>query len=800
MLDSNNPKSVYQFFQDVKAGVDMEITSLPEQTTLEDLMQKDETGTTYLEYMCKRKINFSFGHIKDEITNNKEALFICVKNNYIDWINNIQNEDILFEPVFDGKNIYEYLYENKIKVPFNFFYSTRNHIELIDCIIKYNINDLWSLSTEMLNKLFIEQDGIYPIDKYINDSKFYEQFKYRISAIDLNTLVNYCIKKQKFDLLTSCSAFQLTYNKIDDKYGFETVFDLLLDNHVDLGNLKSTLQGIDLTHLLDYCQKKQNFELLKYLNEQQYLTTLDNGQTVLEYTLDLGLTPEFYGYDFKDKQVIDTLIKYNRDDLLFNAHADLLVSDYTDGKTYLDYILDEHKKGNNINFDKISFSIHYRNAKTIASELLILANNGLIGYFPSINKDVLLKKTEDKTVIEWLIEMDKDLTLSTILPECRERRDPDFVIVLRGLGIEDTLMDYKTDEKQFTDEYIDSYNKDYASNYSGEHEDLLNELGDLFYNDGKSEKELIDVLITSYKQVLLENEELGLLEIKQLIEIKKNNYEKFTYTKTNTGAYFSSADKGVHLDSSIIDTINHETSHALHYFLADNYIPEDYASIIERVRNNPETITKVAEYSRQFKKIRTELKEAISKSEIATYYDEKYSGENVVELATFLASSKEDKKKIFIKDYPEQVLDTILAGSFTVDEYIAQRKEIEQIEMLDAMLRNNYGAFLAIGDVIDAVFLGKFKNGVLKGEDEAFIESAYGHGIGYFKNTNHGFDEMIAEYGEIMKSKNGQEMILYLRSIVGDELVDAIEECYQQRIIRSDRYISDLKEEKGHER
>ena len=56
---------------------------------------------------------------------------------------------------------------------------------------------------------------------------------------------------------------------------------------------------------------------------------------------------------------------------------------------------------------------------------------------------------------------------------------------------------------------------------------------------------------------------------------------------------------------------------------------------------------------------------------------------------------------------------------------------------------------------------------------------------------------MIADYGQIIKSKNGDEMIIYLRSIVGDEMVDMIKEFYEKRILDSNKFTTNISTEEG---
>lgn len=165
--------------------------------------------------------------------------------------------------------------------------------------------------------------------------------------------------------------------------------------------------------------------------------------------------------------------------------------------------------------------------------------------------------------------------------------------------------------------------------------------------------------------------------------------------------------------------------------------------------------------------IKRKITDSVSKSDISSYYDSKYKDEKLIDLAKFLSSSKEEKKKKFKGRYVDEVLDTILAKTYSVDEFIAQRKKIEIFEVTDAMLRNNFTAFICIGDIIDAIYLGKYRNGVLYDENRQYMPSAYGHGIAYYSRfISNGFAEMIANYGEIVKSKDANEMLIYLRSIV----------------------------------
>ena len=652
-----------------------------ENITLNDLLTLDEVGVSYLDYACQKKLFLPF-NIKNEIKSSKQGLYICAKNNYLNWMYDIDDEDIFFEKVEEDKTLLDYIYEKQVEI-FNFANFFKRRYEIIDYLIKYNSKQFYQISDEVVQTLFTEQNGMFPIDKYISNEKI----------------------------------------------------------------LLNVINKVPINILLDYCVTKSNFDILKNCKEEYLLTDIGNGKTLLEELLDRGITPLFYNYDFQQQKTIDILIKKDRMDLLYNADIELLLSPYDATHSYFDLMIKDNKNGKDVNFEKMSYAYRAHSSQVTAIELMTMAKNNIIGYVPTIPACMLLYKesNDKKTVLEWLIEMDKNITLSTIITECKDRKKPNFVIALRNLGIEDTEIDIKTNDVQFSDEYIKNYNSNYDSNCTSICESLLIELENLFYQDRISDKDVVDALIKSYRYLTSSNNNYAIIEIKQLIEIKRRFPDKFIYTKVIDKSYFSK-DKGICLENDIISTINHETSHALHYYLANNYVPENYSEIIARVRNNSQILSRIKEYSDKFVELKGNLKASVSQSEISDYYDSKYAGDSILELAKFLQSSKEEKKEAFKKKYNEQVLDTILAKTYSVDLFIAERKQIEVDEVVDAILRSEYDAFIAIGDIIDAIFLGKYRNGVLKDENGININRAAGHGIYYYSQPSHGFDEMIANY------------------------------------------------------
>lgn len=716
-----------QILEDIKNGKELTFYSL-NTISLSDLLIKDDNNITYLEYACKNKTDFSFTLVGNEIVNDAKALYICARNNNISWIYHFDNEDVFFEECEHGKKLIEYIFENHIETSIIFISNFKKRYEIIDYVLKYKKNDLYELSDDVILLIMINQNGTYLVDKYINNPEM----------------------------------------------------------------VKIIVQKLPSKILVEYCITKENYNLLKELKEDALLYELANGKKVIEELLDKGFAPSFYDYDFNSKYILNIIIKRNKLDLLHNADITLLLSNYDEQKTYLEFMIEKQKQGIDMHLDLLSFNYFYHDVKDTAKELLILAKNDLLGFVPEITKEMLLYKgKENKSIIEVLLEMDSELTVSKIIPMCQKKDEPDFVLVLKNLGLELTNINIKKEDPRFSDEYINEFNNKYSEKHISACPELLDELKDLFYRDGKSDKQLIDTLIISYTyltDINNPNNEMFILELKQLIEIKKNNYEKFTYTKISDGAFFASYDGGICMDDTIISTINHETGHALHHYLSNDYMPEDFDEVIEHIRNDSNIINRVKAYSESYNKIKEETKSIISLNVIEDYYNKLYQGEKLLELSLFLGESKEEQKEKFKNDYNEQVLNTILASTYTVDDFIKQRIEIDAYEMTDAILRNEYDAFIAIGDIIDAIFTGRFKNGVLF-DKNGYIAPAYGHGIGYYRcRLDTSFSEMIANYATIIKSKNSDNILIYLRSIVGDNLVDMLKDVYENRIINSNRY------------
>ena len=107
----------------------------------------------------------------------------------------------------------------------------------------------------------------------------------------------------------------------------------------------------------------------------------------------------------------------------------------------------------------------------------------------------------------------------------------------------------------------------------------------------------------------------------------------------------------------------------------------------------------------------------------------------------------------------------------------------------------------AIGDIIDAIFRGHYSAGELRSSSGKTIKCIGGHGIYYYNASNLSvYDEIFANYMSIRKSIKNKviyidkvhgkiyDPVFALRLIVGNELVDYLEDVYQREVLNSPVY------------
>lgn len=756
--------------------------------SINDLLIKDKNGTTLLEQMLKENIDISNIDIDDDIMDLEKIIkiidIITYKDNEVpEKIKNIF-ENTLFST--NNNEFFKNLVMKDILLFEKMIGFIVEHTEIVDLLCKYHLEyHLRYLNPEIIKKLITkDENGNYPIDKYVSNSMAIKNIS---SLINFDENIDFMIHFIK--LLVDNKLYSFFYDADENillykVYPPKTLLETLIENNV---NIK--VNNINNKEIIKILYDNKKLDLIGSNSENIWLSntrdvfkdTMVKDQTVLEYMIDNN-------YDIKISNIFEDdtlkiLYQKNRLDLLVIADATILMTKINDNYTYLDYILDCINKGDfEYNIDTITAPIK---PDMKAEFYLDIARHDMIGYVKnSLNLNTLLKKYDNKTLLDYFLDKDPELTLNKILDKS-DKMNYSVMIILKSRGIKDNDSILNINENK------DSFIKDTPDTYYGpldnDSDYLIKELERLFISDGKSDKDLINLLITGYRNALFINYDITIREIEKLIKIKKNNFDKFYYVKDKDSSYFSPNNGCILMNGGCISTIIHETGHALHYYLTELKVPDNYDEIVKRVRENNELLTKTSKYFEHCNKIMKNIKNYFLNfaNEVLTAHYSKQ--ENIMDIQGIL-SKDIDKYRDKFKSLkiPEEQLEQILQETFSVEEYIKREAIIVASELTDTTIRNNYASIGATNDIIDAIYRGKVYDGVLKSADGQKIVSFGGHGIRYYSQNKHGFDEMIAQFAVLVKFKGAEENLQVLRNIVGDEIYNMISNFYYTNILEMD--------------
>ena len=756
--------------------------------SINDLLIEDKNGTTLLEQMLKENIDISNINIDDDIIDLEKTIEIIEIITYKDKEVPEKIKNIFENTLFSTNNneFFKYLLIKNNMLIKKMISIIKEHTEIVDLLCKYHLEyHLRYLNPEIIKKLITkDENGNYPIDKYVSNSMAIKNIS---SLINFDENIDFMIHFIK--LLVDNKLYSFFYDADENillykVYPPKTLLETLIENNV---NIK--VNNINNKEIIKILYDNKKLDLIGSNSENIWLSntrdvfkdTMVKDQTILEYMLDNN-------YDIKipcifEEDTLKILYQKNRPDLLVKASASLLMTRINDNYTYLDYILDCINKGD---FEYNIANITAPGKPDMKVDFYLdIARHDMIGYVKnSLNLNTLLKKYDNKTLLDYFLDKDSELTLNKILDKS-DKMNYSVMIILKSRGIKDndSILNINKDNASFVKNTPDTYYGplDNDSDY------LIKELERLFISDGKSDKDLINLLITGYRNALFINYDITIREIEKLIKIKKNNFDKFYYVKDKNSSYFSPSKGCIFINDSYISTIIHETGHALHYYLTELKVPDNYDEIVKRVRENNELLTKTSKYFEHCNKIMKNIKNYFLNfaNEVLTAHYSKQ--ENIMDIQGILSKDiSEYRDKFKSLKIPEEQLEQILQETFSVEEYIKREAIIVASELTDTTIRNNYASIGATNDIIDAIYRGKVCDGVLKSADGQKIASFGGHGIRYYSQNKHGFDEMIAQFAVLVKFKGAEENLQILRNIVGDEIYNMINNFYYTNILEMD--------------
>lgn len=321
--------------------------------------------------------------------------------------------------------------------------------------------------------------------------------------------------------------------------------------------------------------------------------------------------------------------------------------------------------------------------------------------------------------------------------------------------------------------------------------DEINKLFDEFretFND--TDTYTIETIINEFKRMIKFNKTNTINEIKILINYKKK--KKFFKIKTLNVHIYDSDEIGLYSKSNNLLTIgqyrhgtfNHELSHLLYeeYDLIKLKRKYNYQYNTSRYDLTDDDINNIINYLK-FTRINYEHTKNMLKDLYKTNIINKYG-------------SVDNYKKMIIDDLKELNLFTVTVDCIGNTKYITEDNleecatELivgERYYYIINILKNFYTEERYLENLLDAILDGKIC------DNKYDIKSFSGHSSNYYRiNSTRSFEEVICNYVTIKNSYRKERLINKLRELVGDELVDIIEEYVRKRNKLEKDYVKKL--------
>lgn len=732
------------------------------------LLYSNENGKTLLDCLVENYSVLSYS-LKHTLTENKIYVHKCIDKGIFLVVDNIPN-DILLENYSDFNTLFDYLL-NEDKLSPSAIEKVATSEDIIKKLMEKNEKLLCYLQGDILSSGKIND---IPIIEYLFKKNIVE--KEAITRIEYNRKIyDLCLKYNREDLLKYINESCFLYKK-NGRYILEELLDKKIVPECDCEDVT--------TYKILY--KRGIFSKLIEAKERTLLSVIDKNETLLEILLKNGLTPmcEFYTYP----EVLGIFLKYHRFDLLAKCTLRNLLENKENNVTYLDILLEEVKNGSNISLEFIN--TFYASLKQVAQYYVKLARLGLINRTYQITAKELLNEENGVKLIEYLLKEDKDLTLNVIISE-EVKRNVDIAIFLKSKGIEQDIVDFEMVIPKVVDDYYEkNINLLKTMPTKEEEQSLLDEFKNLMLSDNLSDEVFVEYMINEYRYLISVKNEYGVRDLKSLIEIKKN-IPAFCIRKSDNGSLYVDKIKTVFLEDSCVDVLNHETGYVLFEILTDEQVPQEFEVIVNKIRNNPKTIKKVWSYELKFLEIQKKVV-----NQVHEYFEDyKITEEEKKKIIDYLENCKREKRKEYLQDgYNQEKIDEILSKTFCIEEYMKSIKDQQETDLVNAILRTKYAPFSVLGDILDAIYVGKYRSEELI-YDGHVIPEGYGHGVAYYENGSfYIFSEIMANFSAIVKSRDANEVLSYLKEIVGEELINLLDNYYKKEMcIKGDNLSSRVK-------
>ena len=733
--DASFKMPIEDLFEGIKSG---RIKRLSEKDYLqvEDFLERDEQGKTLLEYAYDYKL-FLSDKLRKTILNDSRIIKECLKHKNSILLNK-PNTIYILDPSVTDETLFEKYNEKE---------------SLIEFIIRNNMSSTFTLGRINDVRLFdvIRKYNKYDAIKYINENLLF-------SGYDRNT---------------TFFEYFLKNNKIEP----------------------DTFKNINNPKVVGLCNKYNKLYLLKHAKSSILTYYISNGRTVLECLIKGnnadGITFSNLAPDKRDL-AIDSIIR-NRAYryLVYFPKMLFQVSFNNSKKTYLDIMLENYNKS----MDSYLADINLSNMTMNERALLYLkcADYDLNMFLPHITFESLVEEKNNVRFIDALLSIDRNKTIEKVIPKkLLQRSDVAAILKMSNIDIKDIEVPTgKSDEeKRIRNRYLR-----YKINPNVSKK--LDTIRDMFLSDGTTDKDCVDTLVAAYTYLAHNNYTFLDRELDMIITYKRNN-KNFYILKTDKKPYFNFNEDIIYLKSESVPAFCHELGHFIHKIGARRAKPNEMDRILFEIVNDPNTLKRVNQYASSFKKIEDrayiEAQERYEK-EYADYFKD----HDLAKIRKLLDEDRENKIRRFIKlGYDTRLIYSVVNNLYncSIKEFMQRFKTVKIEELKTKILYEKYSSLCALSDILDAIYKGRLSDGLLKTKDNQKIELPIGHGINYYNGEFSVFDEIMADYSQIIKDAEGSKLIGYLRYVAGDEFVDSLERFYINEVL--DYQVDDFDMERGY--
>lgn len=767
-ISTNDEKYIRAFVQNIKNGDKTTLTTSILNTDF--LSWTDETNTSVLEYILIHDIPMS-SYFRYIIFEDVEVVKKFIEYGKFDY--KYLQENVMFSEIEPGKLVIEQLFESGLIIRDN-IEAIYLHNEIVDYIKRFNRLDLLKYLEE--NMLLLPYD----------DNKSIIEYLFENNQVDEDIINKFVNRTEIVDILKKYNREDLfmylpesILNKKDNGKD-KTILEELLEQNVKFNRCFFDLESIKT---IIKCKK---FDLLSNISEYSMLKDID-GKLIIEILIENNAVPE--RYEFYDEDFCRIFYEAGRYDLLLNCCLDSLLNLADLNDTYLDVLLSEYKKNNKI-FNITSKFYYSSDNKNMAKLFMLFDKYDLLDYMRDFaSKDLMKVDSNGVLLIDAMIDLNRDVTINKILPRIKIK-DLDLALYLRIKDIKVDGLKFDENGKITADEYYEKNNAECDDiEIPLVQEGFLEDFKNLMLSDNKSDPNMINLLVRSYRRLISMNPYQGITELRRLFEIKKNEPE-FRITKSSNGGYYSAYSKEICLNDLSMSVLNHEMGHALYELLTNKDVPKEYEELIDKINSDHNTLDKVQEFSKVYHSIAEKISKLIDE-EYLKDYEENISPERKQEIMDFLGKTKEEKIKEFEGlGYSSEELEILLSDTLTYEKYIEEDRKIKKGELLYAIMDNEFPGMFEVSDILDAIYCGKLHSERAVDSKGEKIKRIAGHGIYYY--TNRGipirFNETMANCSAISKMKNSSEIFNRLRNIVGPEFVELITNYYMNNIVNSNKY------------